>query len=220
MISQPFALQTPSIALPLNATPTMPNWIMVDPSNEVVSGGLSWARWTLGATSINPITFQPLSGELWTIYGWSVVWQGSVRTNPNNRSPAQMQIYAPKFGAIYAGLLKGNYSPNPSPFAAGGGVILFPPPDISLTTKIWDPTSDPMFRVDAPTGGNATPGQPFEIEYQLPTPVTADQNSQFSFGMWMMPSLSSCCELVVGQVTMNILYESQPVQHSYYRPSG
>lgn len=204
--SEQFAQSNGLFVFPFNDNPSDLTWNLYDAYENptVYTSG-----YTPGATAIQPINSEPFVGQSWKIYGWSIGFQGYVKTQFLN----QTKIFFGRLGNFYAGLVKGNtyvpYNPVPAGNGYGNGLINFPPSDTSLIAKVWDGENDAVFPNDKAFNVNTQkPPSLQSFAYQLPQPLDVPANSQISFGIWLTPSLVTFAGLIIAQLSFQIQYES------------
>lgn len=205
--NEEFAQPQGLFVFPFNDNPLDPGWNIYD---AYENNGSYVSNYTPGASAIQPINSEPFVGQAWTIYGWSIGYQGYIKTNFLN----QLKPFYGRLGDFYAGLVKGNiyvpYNPNSSiANSYGNGLINFPPSDTSLISKVWDGQSDSAFPNDKAFNVNTQkPPKLQTFAYQLPQPLEVPANSQISFGIWLTPSLVAFTGLIIADLTFQIQYDS------------
>jgi hypothetical protein len=162
---------------------------------------VSGTSWSLGATIIEQLSFNPLPSEKWVVIAYSVSGSMYLCESPaSSVSPAAYQAYG-KFGTIKSALLFGNDTVGQT--GTGTDPTHHPqlplPSDLSTLMDIWNPAEDSLppqlpYNVSPPLAGSVgNSAVPLVVgnTLVLPTPKPLQQGIPVGIGVWMAPSLLS-----------------------------
>lgn len=138
---------------------------------------------TVGQYAAVQLPVQPTSASAWVILGFSV--QVRMAIYINGVTPP----YWARLGDLWAGLLidRPAVQRNVSGFARWGPADF--PPDVSMMTKIWDGSTDPITTINSSTGLDTSNFHLISEVFSIPFPVTIRPGSQLYFGLILTPSI-------------------------------
>lgn len=155
---------------------------------------------TPGGQLLWPLTAQPTLAVPWTIFGWSISFQGAILALVSPTSgPANGLL-----GKLFGGLVQQQTTPAPVP---PNNQPFSSPPQVALPTiaTLWDGSQDPPF--PQAQGGSALPTSGYCRTVQLPQPLVLKAGDSLGMGLWLTPSLVANTRIYIYGITYTVNYE-------------